>query len=227
MKAIKFLVVAVLASFAVEASAQLKKDLTEWTRIELSFDAQKFKEESWDYDSKTTLEPKGASFAIMKGISLTDKLPIFLDLGGRLSWTHQKLEWHEEDWYEGELINEVDKFTFMNIAVPVNAAYKIAFESTPNVTIVPFFGLNFKFNFFAREKFESDGLESYEKKYNLLKEEEGDAKIFQFGLNLGVGVNLRSFYVGYNFQPDLSPFMKDGSDKLKTLQNYITVGINI
>ena len=214
MKAIKFLVVAVLASFAVEASAQLKKDLNEWTRIELSFDAQKLKGEDGGSEFEI-IDPKGASFAFMKGISLTNKLPIFLDLGGRLSWTHKKDESHDGDM----------KWTFMNIAVPVNAAYKLAFASSPNVTIVPFFGPNFKFNFYARKKW--DGNDGHESKSNLLKEEEGDAKIFQFGLNLGVGVNLRSFYVGYNFQPDLSPFQKEGSYKTKTLQNYVTVGINI
>ena len=56
MKAIKFLVVAVLASFAVEASAQLKKDLNEWTRIELSFDAQKFKDENGAADDEQSPE---------------------------------------------------------------------------------------------------------------------------------------------------------------------------
>lgn len=65
-----------------------------------------------------------------------------------------------------------------------------------------------------------------QEKYNLLKEEEGDAKIFQFGLNLGVGVNIDKFYVGYTFQPDLSPYQKEGGLKIKTINNYVTVGIN-
>lgn len=215
MKAIKLLVVAVLASFAAEATAQLKKDLSEWTRVEFSFVAEKFKGENGNSEYEIC-DPKGASFGVMKGISLTNKVPLFLDLGGRLTWTHFKDDDKNGEW----------KYTFMNIAIPVNAAYKIAFSSAPNVTILPYFGPNFKFNFLAVNKWESeDG--KHESKSHMLKDDEGDGKVFQFGLNLGVGVNLRSFYVGYNFQPDLSPFQKDGDNKTKTIQNYVTVGINL
>ena len=213
MKAIKFLAIAILTSFAVEASAQLTKDLTEWTRFEVSFDAQRFKYKGEGVEADG-ITPKGASIAVMKGISLTNNLPIFLDLGGRLSWTHSKDSYDKGD----------EKCTFMNIAIPVEAAYKFAFASAPNVKIVPFFGPNFKFNFLARRKWEPT--KGDDVKANLFKEENGDARIFQFGLNLGLGVNLRKFYVGYNFQPDLSSFKKDGDNKTKTINNYITVGVN-
>ena len=212
MKSIKLLALSALAVFAVDASAQLTKNTEEWTRVELSFNAQKMKAKDDDH-STDGQKTKGAAVAFMKGVNLTTKLPLFLDLGARLTWNHAK-----ESRTGGD-----EKWTFMNIAVPVNAAYKLSFASSP-VTIVPFFGPNFKFNFLARHKWE--GSDGHDVKHNLFKEDEGDAKIFQFGLNLGVGVNIRKFYVGYHFQPDLSSFQKDGDYKVKTLNNYVSVGLN-
>ncbi len=223
MKAIKFLAVAVLAAFAANASAQLTKDTKGWTRVEVSFDAQKMKvkdgNDSWESDNGKT---KGAAIAFMKGVNITSKMPLFLDLGARLSWTHSK------DSYSNSVSSSDSKTTFMNIAVPVNVAYKLSFASSP-INIVPFFGPNFKFNFYGRTKTTTTmGGKETEAKVKWLSDKDGgyDARIFQFGLNLGVGVNINKFYVGYTFQPDLSSYVKDDDYKLKTINNYVSVGIN-
>ncbi|MGN0028361.1 MAG: outer membrane beta-barrel protein [Marinilabiliaceae bacterium] len=212
MKLIKFFAVAVLAAMTADATAQLTKDTHGWTRVELSFDAQKMKEKnnnaSWDGEKQ-----KGASIGFMKGVNITSKMPLFLDLGARLAWLHSKDEFHGGD----------TKTTFMNIAVPVNAAYKLSFASSP-ISIVPFFGPNFKFNFYGRTKTSYDNGE--EKKYKWLNSDDGDARIFQFGLNLGVGVNIERFYVGYTFQPDLSSYVKHDGYKLKTINNFISLGVS-
>lgn len=215
MKLIKFFVVAVLAAMTADATAQLTKDTRGWTRVELSFDAQKMKVKdgnaSWDGDKQ-----KGAAIGFMKGINITSKMPLFLDLGARLSWLHSK-----DEWTSGG-VDCSKKTTFMNIAVPVNAAYKLSFASSP-ISIVPFFGPNFKFNFYGRTKTEIGDKES---KLKWLNSDEGDARIFQFGLNLGVGVNIERFYVGYTFQPDIVSYVKNDDYKLKTINNLIAVGIN-
>lgn len=214
MKLIKFFVVAVLAAMTADATAQLTKDTRGWTRVELSFDAQKMKVKdgnaTWDGEKQ-----KGAAIGFMKGINITSKLPLFLDLGARLSWLHSKDEWN----------NGVDcskKTTFMNIAVPVNAAYKLSFASSP-ISIVPSFGPNFKFNFYGRTK---DEVGNKESKFKWLNSDEGDARIFQFGLNLGVGVNIQRFYVGYTFQPDIVSYVKEDGYKLKTINNFVSVGVS-
>ncbi len=211
MKAIKFLTVALVALFSVNAFAGLTKDTQGWTRLQLSFNAQTFKQtEPYEND---VVKTHGAALGFMKGINITRRIPLFLDLGANLTWNHTS-----ENVGDGE-----DKFTFMNIGIPVNAAYKLSFSSSP-INIVPFFGPNLKFNFMGVHKWVPNS--GSKEKYNLLKEEEGDANIFQFGLNLGVGVNIDKFYVGYTFQPDLSPYQKDGGWKTKTINNYVTVGIN-
>lgn len=215
MKLIKFFAVAVLAAMTADATAQLTKDTHGWTRVELSFDAQKMKVKdgnaSWDGEKQ-----KGAAIGFMKGVNITSKMPLFLDLGARLAWLHSK-----DEWTSGG-VDCSKKTTFMNIAVPVNAAYKLSFASSP-ISIVPFFGPNFKFNFYGRTKEEVGNKES---KYKWLNSDEGDARIFQFGLNLGVGVNIQRFYVGYTFQPDLSSYVKHDGYKLKTINNFISLGVS-
>lgn len=212
MKSIKFIAIAIFAAMTANASAQLTKDTQGWTRLELSFEAQKLKYKdgsiTWDSEEKQ----KGVSLAFMKGVNITSKMPLFLDLGARLSWLHSKDEFEGGD----------SKTTFMNVAVPVNAAYKLSFASSP-ISIVPFFGPNFKFNFYGRTK-ETVGDEEIKTKW--LDKDGMDARIFQFGLNLGVGVNIQRFYVGYNFQPDISSYVKDGDQKLKTINNFISLGVN-
>lgn len=212
MKLIKFFAVAVLAAMTADATAQLTKDTHGWTRVELSFDAQKLKEKnnnaSWDGDKQ-----KGAAIGFMKGVNITSKMPLFLDLGARLAWLHSKDEFHGGD----------SKTTFMNIAVPVNAAYKLSFASSP-ISIVPFFGPNFKFNFYGRTKISYD--DGKEVKVKWLDNDGRDARIFQFGLNLGVGVNIERFYVGYTFQPDLSSYVKHDGYKTKTINNFISLGVS-
>ncbi len=216
MKALKFLAVAVLATMTANASAQLTKDTQGWTRVELSFDAQRMKNKGDNYESVFDKQ-KGAALGFMKGINITSKMPLFLELGGRLTWNHSK-----DTWTNGD-----EKTTFMNIAVPVNAAYKFSFASSP-INIVPFFGPNFKFNFYGRTKTtvtDAAGHET-EGKLKWLSDDGADARIFQLGLNLGVGVNINKFYVGYTFQPDLMSYVKNGDDKVRTINNYISVGIN-
>lgn len=213
MNAKKFFTVAALSALAIGASAQLTNDHGEWARFGLAFDAQKVK----IHGNGTTVDgqkTKGVAVEFMKGISLTNNMPIFLDLGGRLAWTIAS-----EDMTDGK-----QRYNFLNIAVPVNAAYKLSFANSPNVKIVPFFGPNFKFNLLARTTWDPD--RGSKVKTNLLSDDNG-GKVFQFGLNLGCGFFLHKFYVGYTFQPDLSPLMKMDGVKTKTISNLVSVAINL
>lgn len=204
MKKITLIIAAIAALFSTNANAQLKNDTEGYQRYEASFVAQKF---DWGHDAETKL--KGFELGYINGINLTTKLPLFLELGGQLTWTHAN-----DDIMVGEI-----KHTFMSLAIPVNAAYKLAFASSETVTIVPFIGPNFKFNLIGKEKYDGEKF-SY-----LSKDDMGDdrAKRFQVGMNLGVGVNInKTLYIGYHFQPDFADYL----DGVKAKTNYITVGVN-
>ena len=98
MKLIKFIAIAIFAAMTANASAQLTKDTQGWTRLELSFEAQKLKYKdgstSWDDDKQ-----KGVSLAFMKGVNITSKMPIFLDLGASLLAPQQRRvpAWRQQD----------------------------------------------------------------------------------------------------------------------------------
>lgn len=209
----KFFSVAVFSALAICASAQLTNDNSEWARFGLAFDAQKIKVDA----GGTTVDgvkTKGVAVEFLKGISLTNNIPLFLDLGGRLGWTISK-----EDVTGGSY-----RYNFLNVAVPVNAAYKLSFANSPNVKIVPFFGPNFKFNILARTTWDPD--RGGKVKTNILDDANG-GKVFQFGLNLGCGFFLHKFYVGYTFQPDLSPLSKVDGAKTRTISNIVSLSINL
>ncbi|MCQ2229871.1 MAG: PorT family protein [Bacteroidales bacterium] len=211
MKKITLIIAAIAALFSTNANAQLKNDTEGYQRYEVSFVAQKF---DWGHDDNTKL--KGFELGYINGINVTNKLPIFLELGGQLTWTHAN-----DEIATGEEL----KHTFMSIAIPVNAAYKIAFASSENITIVPFIGPNFKFNLIGKEKGSILGNE-YDLSF-LNKDDMGGkdnkASRFQVGMNLGVGVNIsKLLYIGYHFQPDFADYL----DGVKAKTNYITVGVN-
>lgn len=219
MKTIRLIAVALLAAFAVDSAAQLTRDTEEWSRFQVSFDAQRLKYKNPYGADPDATKAKGFAIGYMRGISVTTRKPIFIDLGANIAWNHCS-----ETVGNNEL-----KYTFMNLSIPVNAAYKLSFASS-SITIVPFLGPNFKFNFMGVCRNEAtDNRHNY-----LSKDDSGDAKanIFQVGMNLGVGVNLKKLYVGYTFQPDFSPYQKynDGAGrvhKTKTINNLITLGINL
>ncbi len=240
MKVLKSFLIAIagMALTANAAQAQLRKDTKGWSRIHAAFVTTSFTVEANDVSADGEDNMVGASIGFAKGISLSQKLPIFLEPGIDIVWQHQNVE--EED---GEYSDYEEKINQLSVAVPVVAAYKLSFNDW--FSIVPFFGVNFKIHAVGVDKstWTVGGVEATEKdKYfkgeietevngNTSTESyDSDFKRFQFGLNLGCGFNISNLYIGYKFQPDLSPLEKFSEDeydyKLKTHCNFITVGLN-
>ncbi len=203
----------IVASVATPASA-LEKNTEGWSRLQLSFVTEKVKEKPTDieYDGLN-----GLALGFSKGISLSETLPIFIEPTAELVWLHEK------ETTELFGIESTVKTNALSLNIPVVAAYKLQFND--KISLVPFFGPNFKFHLFDKTKKEVES-----SKYS--EEEEVDNfvddanKRFQFGLSLGVGFNVKKLNVSYRFNPDLSPRFDDGEYKDKTRYNFITVGIN-
>ncbi len=212
-KITKFVAVAIMMMFGTNSFAQITRDTQGYQRAEVSFVAENFKYDNNGH-SGSIAKPKGFALGYIKGISLTNRIPLFLELGGRLNWTHKKESSGDTDY----------KYTFMSVSIPVQAAYKFTFSGN-DIAITPFFGPNFRFNFYGRLKTETGDHET-KTKY-LSRDNDDPAKIFQFGLNLGCGFNFSRFYLGYTFQPDLSSYIKyDDDNKYKTIYQLVSVGIN-
>ncbi len=213
MKKITSLLAIAAFIFATNAKAQLVNDSEGWQRIEASFAVQKFITEVDNHSTED--KTKGFELGYVQGINLTTRIPLFLELGGQLTWTHSKDE-------ENGITN---KQTFMSIGIPVNIAYKFSFANSETISIVPFIGPNFKFNLIGIEKYNDEKISYFNK--DDMGGEDNTAKRFQVGLNLGVGVNIsQHLYVGYRFQPDFTRYIDLGNEENKTRTNYLTVGIN-
>ena len=242
-----FLTIA-LVLFALNATAQKNG----YTRIELSFVASHSDDPIIDdpshedyYGSDVT--PKGVEFGVVHGINLTNSIPLFLETGGRIQWTHLKFDESDDPYYDPYYDDEewTDKYNFLSLSIPAAVVYR--FAATDKITIAPFFGPNFKFNLLGKEKFEyEDYGKEIEREINFFKDDKENmqsdkytAKRFQFGLNLGVGFVFNKFYLGYRFQPDLTKYRQGsvwdedryGKDykrniDAKTKAHIITLGID-
>lgn len=205
-----------LLFYSAPANAGLTHNCNPYQNIHLDFIGckQKQKSNGWEGPGVHT---HGLLLGYIRGISLTQKQPIFLELGANIVWTHSKDKWGSDDG------SYKRTNTFMNVAIPVNASYKFAFSGN-DITLIPAFGPNIKFNFYGRSKTTYPNGES--DKFKWLKKEGANARIFQFGLNLGLAFNFKLLHVEYTFQPDLTSYVKDGDYKCKTINNQVGIGIN-
>ena len=211
-------------AIGVNSAAQLRNDSEGYSRIDFSYVAEKFNSSKSDISD---LHTKGGSVAYVQGINLTTRIPLFVELGGNLTIAHgesKKSFMISDAYYERKL-------TMVDISVPFNIAYKIAFENS-TVEIVPFFGPNFKFNVIGKMHENKQYPSSSEKtSYSFYKEDDmGDDKAqrFQFGLNLGVGFHIGNcLYFGYHIRPDVSKYadIQSAGLKYRTFTQYMTLGI--
>lgn len=239
-------------AMCISANAQLKNDTEGWRRLGLSYTVRTLSEESNAniYKLQTVIvdptiftdngKSKGFALEYMQGVNVTNKIPLFLEPGIQAGFYHAtddktqsyaidheltsngdvvKYEWETEYVEEDYTI----KRNYLNISIPVNVAYKFAFESSENFTIVPFIGPNFKFNLLGVSKYASGGETA---KINHFKDTEvlgnEKARRLQVGLNLGIGVNIcQKLYVGYKFQPDFHCYYKSSDEFVKNINNAL------
>jgi len=212
MKFIKhFMAVAMLFTSSV-AFAQIN-DADSYTRVQASFVASRLTQtDHWIDDG---LAPKGINLGILRGMSVSDVMPLYFEIGANVALLHSA-----DDYRTGGDL----KSTFMTVAVPLNMAYK--YPINDKVTVSAHAGLNCKLNLIGKLKSPSASL-------NLLdKDDMGSrakrANIFQLGGQAGAGVHLSDFYLGWQFQTDFVNYMKndltDNGKKARFIANYITIG---
>lgn len=215
----KFFIVA--AALVLSASAAMAQD---YLRLQASFVSNKMT----NIDDPFEIKPGGVNFGGVAGFLVSDNLPIYLEPGLNISWSHSA-----KDFNDGA--QEI-KFTYMSAAIPLNGVYK--YDLNDKVAVSGFFGFNFKANFMAKEH--DKGFVNPivgKKNYSWLsKKDMGDrdnrASIFQFGSQVGAGFHVSRFYIGYQFQWDWMKFQEFDivgydSDAHKWVSNYITVGYTL
>ncbi len=213
------LLIALLTTFLQPSLAQS----TGYVRTGISYNIMSI---NWESGSGLP-KAKGISAEFIKGQPIGHSSWL-AEYGGRFSWSHAVSK------YTDSFTNETKRSTFLNISLPLCAAYQFRLRNE-EWRITPFFGPNFKFNLMASYKDvvrDNDmSLISKSKVNYLNREERHPANIFQFGLDMGIGFTFRKLYIGYTFQPDLTKFIDSGwtfsgeAPNCKTRSSILSVGI--
>ncbi|MBQ0058091.1 MAG: outer membrane beta-barrel protein [Bacteroidales bacterium] len=188
---------ALVAAVCISVVSAFAQDVTDnYSRIYASYGFQSMKNQT-DSD-------KGAQLGLLYGLNLTgNSAPLFFQLGAELNWV---------TYSEDEL-----RETLVNVAVPLNLSYKIAFSD--NVSLEPYAGLNLRLNVMG--SLSADGSDE---KIDYF--EDLDAKRFQLGLNVGASININNISLGYRFNPDLTDYFDIDGTNSKTRYHFISLGIN-
>ncbi|MCQ2228147.1 MAG: PorT family protein [Bacteroidales bacterium] len=220
MKLLSFIIAAFAALVSSHATAQILSDNESYSRFELSFVSQMQKTSASGFDITAEESPKGFAIGFIHGFKLNAPL-LFFETGANATFTHLRDT-------QGDGIDYAETTgNYINVAIPANLSIKLQF--TNRLQVIPFAGANLKFNLLAKEQVDAIG---YNEDINFFDNDYGyDSNRFQFGLNIGAGVNLfKRLYVGYKFQPDLVKFttleVGDVDIDSKTSNHYITVGLN-
>lgn len=251
MKAIKILMMAGALAVATPAFAQFSnasaggnrstggstmvKDCNPYDRISLSYDYWKSSKEMFYDDADAT---NGIAIDYIHGFSISKTLPMFIETGLGASFGF----WGDTN----DDVKGVDikyRFAHINLAVPVNFAYK--FNINNDFSIHPFVGLNLKFNLYANNSvkldFDDSDTQDYvddmsdkefesnfgrPRDYSMFDKDytgkDGQWKRFQLGWHIGVGVNYKALYIGLSYGTDFMEICK----KHSTSNFKVGVGFN-
>lgn len=196
----------------------------------------------------------GFSLGFNKAFSLSSGVPLFLEVGAKLTYAWATI-YDEEEEYEcgyydcGEefWLNTKETVQYACVSVPVNVMYKIALPNT-SIVLEPFAGLTFKGNILGRVKMKlscdaccddveddfDEVLDEYDEDDLVSdffdKDDMGGKKYtanrFNVGYQFGVNVNFSNYYVGVSYGSDFSDFMSEKSKIDSKLQTTsVTLGL--
>lgn len=162
-------------------------------------------------DRERDYPTKGMSVGFTHGWELTTRLPLSIDVTGKVVWTHG-----------------IDKrlgttrIDYLSVVFPINATYNFK-PFGERIRLSPYLGPTFKFNLVGSSRPVGGRHTNY-----LSREEVHPSKIFQVGMNAGVGLTHKRYYIAYTFQPDIVPYRKDNNNgiaiKLRPISHSLSLG---
>lgn len=169
----------------------------------------------FDFDDADNWSYPGFSIGYLRGINLTQKLPLYLEVGGALQFNR----YSESETEYGYTFDY--KETLLGLNIPVSLVYR--FNITDDFAISPDFGFNFRLNLMGKGKEEYDG-ESED--CNLFSKddmgEDGTYNRFQVGWHIGVGFDYKALHLGVDWGTDFNEI----AEKTKLRTTYVTLGWN-
>lgn len=198
----KFKCLLLLAFIGLTTSAFAQNDYTGYNRIYVGYTGVNAK---WSADDISESQKfPGFSVGYLRGISLTQKVPLYLEVGGALQYNK-----YSED---GESMK------MFGLNIPVSLLYR--FNITDDFSISPNFGFNFRLNLMG--KGEDDGSDE---SVNLFDDDEmgGEAwNRFQAGWHIGANFDYKFLNLGVNWGTDFN----DITENVNCRTISVTLGWN-
>lgn len=239
----KILLTAILAiSCAMPAAAQfantgntttttttrVASDINPYDRVSVSYVNTML---STDVKNADDFSINGVGIDYIHGFSLSKSFPLYLETGVKATLSfYSREDCAFANIWDDDAENKDFKTTFQTLsaAIPLNLAYKFTLTNG-EVSIVPYLGLNFKFNIMANGKqvYDPDHGDKEKEKYDFFdKKDMGDKdacwKRFQLGWHIGAGLNYRQLYIGLSYGTDFMELAK----KVNTSTFAVSVGYN-
>lgn len=227
MNKIKFFMMVCLLGIAATASAQFANvkgssshsgDINGWQGLRVSYHPMSLSPDEGDNIGIT-----GFSIGYVKGFSLSQNVPIYLEAGANLLWGSKDVT---DDFgldFDDYEIDASAKLNLFSVNVPINFGYKYAVND--NFSIYPYIGVNFKINAIGKIKIEAEyeGESESESLDLFSKDDMGEAwKRFQVGWQIGVAFNINKFTLAAGYGKDFTEITK----KVKVAMPSLTVGFN-
>lgn len=199
MKKITLMLAIAMMAIATNASAQF---VSGGTRSSMVADTDNYSRLELGYSPVTVLEEldlTGLSLGWTKGISLTQDLPLFLEVGANVMYSFGEK-------YDIET-------SLLSLNVPVTVAWK--FSPTESISLIPHAGLNLRGHILGTMSYDGEDLD-------LFDSDEGDGKRFNVGGTVGLAANFNKFMVGLGYTFDFNETWEE-ADKI----NYLTISIGL
>lgn len=214
-------------------------DCKGYDRISLSYNNDSYgfnKDAKWYFEAEEakTASMNGFGLNYVHGFSLSQSLPMFLEMGGNVNFNFGNM-FSEEEEYRDVKYKFATKAQFIDLQVPVNYVYKI--NVGDDFSIAPYIGLNFKLNLVGKvkpvtevwtdddyEMEEDDWLSLYSKDD---MDEIGTWNRFQMGWHIGAGFEYSKIYLGIQYGTDFIPAFSTSEDGYKPKVNTGSLKINI
>lgn len=228
------LVVAML--FACAAQAQIHSSSNSKITKERVFDTNNYNRISLGFSmfvSKievnsdlNTYRFHGGELDYVRGINLTKKAPVFLEVGGRVTYDMYKTIKSEVESQEISLSR-----SFLALSVPVSFTYKATFGN--GFYLAPYLGPHLRVNILGQDKLaykiQQNGVDEVdvEEKYGLFDNDATDPtfKHIQFGAQGGLNLGYKRVNIGVGYYFD-SPIYKLENKSMLMHGLSASVGIN-
>lgn len=247
MKSLKFLVAAAMmmasatgfAQFANSGAASSSSNngyvASSYDRFGVSYNSYKY---TFDKENADDLGMTGIGAEWIHGFGLSSTTPIYIESGLKFIYAF-KSDPQDDIKVGGKSYECKIKYTMMNIAVPINLAYRFTLPGNSDVSITPFTGITLKYNIALKSKKTADDdyydymgyskkqIEEFEKSKDYfdkkdMEDKKNTYKRFQFGWQIGAGLSYKALYLGLSYNIDFT----EAAKKTKTSNFAATIGYN-